>query len=348
MHHATAKAPARLDLAGGTLDIWPIHLLLPAPGVTVNVALDTPSRATVEPLEGRRIRLVSRDRGEEATYGAPADLARALDRGGAPLGLLGRAVRALAPDGGLVLQTESESPSGAGLGASSSLLVSVLAALLDAQDREDEIRPERLVPLAVDLETTLLGRPTGYQDFYPPLLGGCLALEGRPGGVVAERLDVDLDALAARLRLVWTGTPHVSGDTNWNTVRAFLDGEDATVAAIHEIAEASLAVRERLLADDLDGALRAVAREGSVRRRMAPGVTTPTIDALEEAVREVGAVGTKILGAGGGGCVLVVLPGPDAAAVDEVLERGPWRPLELRLTAEGLRLHARSRAPREG
>jgi D-glycero-alpha-D-manno-heptose-7-phosphate kinase len=340
MRRIVATAPARLDLAGGTLDIWPIHLVLPAPGVTVNVALDTPSRAEVGPADGTSIRLASADRAQSVTYPHPAALAEALGAGDAPLALLSRAVQAVAPEGGLTLETDSRSPSGAGLGASSSLLVSVLGALHAALGREDALGAERLVGLAVDLETSLLGRPTGYQDFYPPLLGGCLALEGRPGGVVAERLDVDLGTLAARLRLVWTGEPHVSGDTNWNTVRAFLDGEPATRAAILEIAERSRTVREQLRQGDLDGALASVVAEGSVRRRMAPGVTTPTIEALDGAVRQAGAVGTKILGAGGGGCVLVVLPGPDVAAVDAVLARGPWRALPLALAAEGLSIRA--------
>ena len=335
-----ATAPARLDLAGGTLDIRPIHLVLPEPGVTVNVALDMPSRAVVEPVASGGIRLASEDRDESVAYADPAALAAALCEGDAPLALLSRAVQAVAPAGGLALTTRSRSPAGAGLGASSSLLVSVLAALAAAQGRgEEDLRPERLVPLAVDLETAVLGRPTGYQDFYPPLLGGCLALEGRPGGVVAERLDVDLEALAARLRLVWTGEPHVSGDTNWHTLRAFLDGEPATRAAIHEIAELSRAVRDRLREGDLDGALASVVSEGSVRRRMARGVTTSTIDALDGAVRQAGAVGTKILGAGGGGCVLVVLPGPRVEAVEAVLARGPWRALPLALSAAGLAVH---------
>jgi len=339
MRPVTAVAPARLDLAGGTLDLWPIHLALPRPGVTLNVALDLPATANVRPRpDGRSVRLASADRGEEVEYDGPEALARALADGTARLPLLARAVAQVAPGGGLSLETRSTSPAGAGLGASSSVLVAALAALLAAQDREDEVVAERLVPLAVDLEAVLLRRPTGFQDFYPPLLGGCLALEGLAGGVRAERLDVDLAALAARLRLAWTGTPHVSGDTNWNTYRAFFDREPGAVASIGAIAEAARAAYDALRAGDLDGALEAVAAEGRVRARMAPGVTTETIEALDAAVRAAGAVGTKILGAGGGGCVLVVLPAGPCPEVDAVLASGPWERLPLALTGVGLSL----------
>ena len=64
-----------------------------------------------------------------------------------------------------------------------------------------------------------------------------------------------------------------------------------------------------------------------------------SIDALDLAARHAGARGTKICGAGGGGCVLVVLEDEAAGpAVDALLADGPWRPLPLRLTGTGLEL----------
>jgi D-glycero-alpha-D-manno-heptose-7-phosphate kinase len=74
---------------------------------------------------------------------------------------------------------------------------------------------------------------------------------------------------------------------------------------------------------------------------MAPGVTTPGIEALDEAMRATGALGTKICGAGGGGCVLILLPDPKnhprvGEAIDAALAAGPWEPLPLRLSAVGL------------
>ena len=109
------------------------------------------------------------------------------------------------------------------------------------------------------------------------------------------------------MRLVYTGAPHHSGITNWGTMRAYFDGEPTTVACLEEIAERSRAVRAALRQGDLDRALEAVVDEGRVRLRMAPGIATPTIHALDAAVRAAGALGTKVLGAGGGGCVLVIL-----------------------------------------
>jgi D-glycero-alpha-D-manno-heptose-7-phosphate kinase len=337
MQRVTASAPVRLDLAGGTLDIWPLYLTLPPPVITVNVALDLPAEVTLEPAPAGdpTIRLVSRDRAAEAVYRDLPDLSAGLRRAGGPLKLLALAVEALPPAGGFTLTTSATSPAGAGLGGSSALLVTVLGALQSARGETHE--SHRLRALAQDIEARVVRGPTGYQDYYPPLLGGLLELTGRPGGVDARPLPVDLASLERRLRLVYTGEPHESGLTNWGSLRAYMDGEEPTVRALSSIADCAREVADALRAGDLDRALEAVVDEGSVRRRMAPGVSTPAIEALDEAARAAGALGTKVCGAGGGGCVMVVLPaGAPPAGLSAALQRPGMRELPVRLVARGL------------
>ncbi|MDA1194723.1 MAG: hypothetical protein O2894_06020 [Planctomycetota bacterium] len=337
MRPVRARAPVRIDLAGGTLDIWPLGLCFPPGAVTVNAALDLPVEAEVRPAADETITLRSTDLACEAVYASRAELRRALDEGACELPLLGHAVLALAGRGGLCLTTNADLPAGSGLGGSSALLAATLGALDCAYGGALDARA--LQALAQDVETSLLRTPTGYQDYFPPLLGGCLALERRVGGLDVHPVPVDLAALAERLRLVWTGEPHHSGLTNWGAVRAYLAGEPATVEALGRIACAARGVWEALAAADLDGALQAMLADGAARHAMAPGIATPTIDALDRAVRAAGALGTKICGAGGGGCVLVLLPaGSSHSAIDRALEAGPGVVLPLRLTAEGLRL----------
>lgn len=330
-----ARVPLRIDLAGGTLDIWPLHLLLPQPAVTVNAAIDLPSLAWVTPAADTGIRLISRDLDKEVAYPDLAALEDALHRKVCPLPLVGEAVLAVRPEEGFTLTTLAESPAGAGLGGSSAMLCVVLGALLESMGRRPE--PRALQTLAQDVETRLLEKPTGYQDYFPAIHGGCLALEGAPGGVQVEALTVDLGTLNRRLRLVYTEVPHDSGLTNWGVLRAYLEGVPETVTALTELADISRTMRTKLRDWALDEALALVIADGAVRRRMAPGVTTAGIDALDKAVRAAGAMGTKVMGAGGGGCVLVVLEDETAGpAVDVVVAEGPWSPLPLRLVEHGL------------
>jgi D-glycero-alpha-D-manno-heptose-7-phosphate kinase len=329
--------PVRIDLAGGTLDIWPVHLVLPEPGVTVNVALDLPATAEVSALAGGRVEVESRDRGEKAAYDGPEALRKAVAAGGGPARLLARAVDAVCPEGGVRLVTSATAPAAAGLGGSSALLGCAVATLRRARGEKLDLEGTRR--LSQDLETWVVGGPTGYQDYYPPLFGGCLALEGRPGGVAVERLPVDLEALSRRLRLVYTGVPHESGITNWGALRAWFDREPATVGALTEIAGVARETRAALRRGDLDEALRRVVAEGKVRVRMAPGISTPGIAALDEAVRAAGALGTKVMGAGGGGSVLVVLRDErEPEGLARALATGGARALPCRLVQEGIRL----------
>ncbi len=329
----------RLDLAGGTLDIWPIHLTLPEPGVTVNVAVDLPARARVSPLPGGRVVLERLDRGERAERADAAALRAAIEEGGGPTRLLARAVEAVAPQGGLVLTTEATSPAGAGLGGSSALLACVIATLSRAVGKDRSL--EEVRRLAQDLETRVIHGPTGYQDYYPPLFGGCLALEGRPGGIAVERLPVDLDALSRRLRLVYTGAPRLSGVTNWGALKAWFDREPPTERAMREIAGLSRRVRDALRRGDLDAALPLVVEEGRVRTGLAPGIATEATRALDGAVRVAGAGGAAAMGAGGGGCVGAELERErEADAVDRAVAQAVaasgGRVLPCRAVAEGL------------
>jgi D-glycero-alpha-D-manno-heptose-7-phosphate kinase len=352
MRRVEGSVPVRLDLAGGTLDIWPIHLTLPEPGVTVNVAVDLPARVVVEPRDDRRVLLRSRDRGESAEHADLAALRRALAAPTpSPVRLLAMAVDAIAPPGGLSLTTDATSPAGAGLGGSSALLACVVATLWRAVGREASLEDVRR--LAQDLETAVIHGPTGYQDYYPALHGGCLALEGRPGGVAVERLPVDADALSARLRLVYTGAPRLSGVTNWGALKAWFDREPATQRAMLEIAGIARDLRAALRRGDLDRALHLVVEEGAVRTRLAPGIATDATRTVDAAARAAGALGTKVMGAGGGGCVLVVCrdgPAPHDldAALDAALASFGGRRLPCRVGGEGLVLRDGSPATAPG
>jgi len=341
MRRTVGRVPVRIDLAGGTLDIWPVHLTLPHPGVTVNAALDLPAEVTVEGLPSGAVEIRSVDQGESVRYASMGELRTHLATGGGATKLLARAIDAVVPEGGLRLTASATSPAGAGLGGSSALLACVVGTLAHAVGRP--LPSEAIRRLSQDLETWIIRGPTGYQDYYPPLLGGCLALEGGFGGVTVERLPVDLEALSRRLRLVYSGAPRESGITNWGAMRAWFDGEPATVAALEEIAGLSRELRAALRRGDLERACEVVVEEGRVRMRMAPGISTPAIEALDAAVRLAGALGTKVMGAGGGGCVLVVLPDEReasglGAALAEALATGGGRVLPCRLVAEGLAL----------
>lgn len=322
-------ARCRVDLAGGTLDIWPLGLLH-ARSRTVNLAIDLP--VTVE--------MARRESGyafasERAAGVAATPEALAADPETALLGVVVAAL-GLPP---VEVRWRSGSPRGAGLGASSALTVALLAAGQRLLERAPE-EPLGLAARARDLEAQLMGLPTGMQDHLPALLGGALALHHEPGGAVVERLDLDLERLGACLHLFYTGVSHFSAGNNWQIVRARLDGEAEVTALLERVARSAEALTEALRAGDLEAAGRLVGEEWRARRGLAPGISTPEIEAILAATAEAGAWGGKACGAGGGGCVVVLAPAGRRAEVAAAGAGGGGTVLRTRPTPEGLELGA--------
>ena len=327
-----ASAPTRIDLAGGTLDIWPLSVLVPG-AVTVNLAVELRAHATVEPRRDRRVEVVSADRKARALRALPL---RASDCTG-PLSLLLRLCAAFAPQSGLTLRTRAEAPAGAGLGGSSTLAMAVGAAL--ARFTKTPLRGEALLRRVMNLEAVELGVPTGNQDYLAALHGGLTAWHHEADGTRRERLPLP-PALGRRLVLAYTGQPRHSGFSNWDMFRRSIEGEATTLARMGEIARIARAMRDALLASDLDEAGRLLGEEGRLRYRLAPSVGTPLLRAADRAARRAGALGVKVCGAGGGGCLVAFAGEGRAAAVEQALEKAGARVLAAPPSAAGLRLRA--------
>jgi D-glycero-alpha-D-manno-heptose-7-phosphate kinase len=320
----TARAWCRADLAGGTLDIWPLGLFHPG-ARTVNVAIDLAVTVRVRPAEVYRVR-----QGESVVEAASAaELAASPE--GALVGVVA-AELALPP---VEIELASESPRGGGLGGSSAMVIALIAAVEKLQDREPST-PAARVRLARDLEARLMKLPTGIQDHYPGQLGGALEIRMAPGGEVVRRLGVDLEALGESLLVVYSGVSHFSAGQNWQVVRRRLDGERESVELFSGIAAAAAELSEALEAGDFPRVGFLMGREWSFRRRLAEGVSTPELERLLAAARESGAWGGKACGAGGGGCLAILCPPERRADVAAALTAAGGQVLRARPTGEPL------------
>ncbi len=306
----TAKAWCRVDLAGGTLDIWPLGLFHPQ-ACTINVAVDLAVSVRLRPMaKGYRVL-----QGESVVdAGSAAELVSHPESA-----LIGVAAAALdLPPFEAVLA--SESPRGGGLGASSAITVAFLTAAEEAFDHPRS-QPHERVAMARDLEARLMGLPTGIQDHYPALLGGALEIRPAPGGERVRRLDVDLATLAASLVVAYSGQSHFSAGNNWQVVRRRLEGEPEITGLFEGIAAAAAELRPALEAGELPRVGELMSREWSYRRRLAEGISTPVLEDLLQAAAAQGAWGGKACGAGGGGCLAILGPPERRSAIVAALER---------------------------
>ena len=303
------RAPVRADLAGGTLDLWPLYCLHPG-ATTVTVALRRGPRLRLFPDGAQPGSMVFRTPGT-----APLQLGRS----NTPRHLVAAVGFHYRPHGGLVVEVLEQPPLGSGLGGSSALAVALARGCLTLSGRR--VGPARLVAELRDLEAQVLAAPTGVQDYLAALHGGALAIHLDPGGAVTERLAVDLAWLQERLLIVYSGIAHASGMVNWEVYRARVDGEPRVGAALDAIAAAARACRAALLARDEVAVGQAIAAEWRARRTLAPAVNSPAIETLLRAGCRAGARAAKACGAGGGGSVLFWLPPERREAVRDAALR---------------------------
>jgi D-glycero-alpha-D-manno-heptose-7-phosphate kinase len=322
------SAPTRIDLAGGTYDIWPLYLLHDH-AQTINAALSLRAHCTLTSRRDYRVALVSDDTGESVDASGPDALG--VDR----LPLVARLVRHFAARG-VEVRTRSDSPVGAGIAGSSAMNVALTAALAAWTGRP--LADEALLTVAMNIEAQVIGVPTGVQDYRPALYGGVSAVELDVTGVRRVALGVDPAELEQRLVLVYTGASRQSGINNWDVMTRRIDGDRVVTAAFEGIRDAALGVREALERGDWAGVAQHLAAEWTHRKRLAPGVTTPAIDLLLARATAAGATAGKVCGAGGGGC-LVCLTAPDRRTeVAAALAAAGAKVLDCTIDTQGLQL----------
>jgi D-glycero-alpha-D-manno-heptose-7-phosphate kinase len=323
-----SSAPTRIDLAGGTYDIWPLYLFHDG-AQTINAAISLRAHCRLTTRRDHRLRLLSEDTGEEVEAADPAELGT--DR----LPLVARLARHFGARG-VDIHTRSDSPVGAGIAGSSALGVAVSAALAASTGRTMD--PEELLTVAMNIEAQVIGVPTGVQDYRPAMYGGVSAIELGVTGVHRAALSVDPRDLERRIVLAYTGASRQSGINNWSVMTRRIEGDPAVTAAFDGIRDAAAGVRHALERHQWKDVAMHVAAEWAHRRRLAPSVTTPAIDAMLDRAREAGARAGKVCGAGGGGCLFCLVEPDRRGAVVAALASAGAVVLPVTIETQGLTL----------
>ncbi len=313
-----AQAPCRADLAGGTIDLWPLYLFHSG-ALTLNFAVNILATCRVTPLKGRTIHLRSLDTKREEDFESFEQL-QARNRFRLPISA--RLLQFFAPKEGALIETDSESPAGAGISGSSALMIATTAALARFTNRH----------------LTLEQMRTGCQDYYPALYGGVSAIRLDADGIHREAVPIIPEEIESRFVLAYTGLPRKSGINNWEVFKSHIDGDKRVFRNFERIAEIARAMHQGLVAADWEEVGRLLREEWKLRRSNAPGITTPLIDKLIAVAGKHGGKAAKVCGAGGGGCVIFLVEKGSASRVATAIGDAGARVLPLQVARDGLRL----------
>jgi len=325
-----SSAPTRVDLAGGTIDIWPLYLFHPGAS-TVNFAINLRASCWIKTRDDGHIVLESRDRkvSFETELAAIEDLIHE-ER----LELISKLVHFFKPTVGFHLIANSEAPAGAGLGGSSALGIACIGALNRlVGNRYDE---HKFATIAANIETTVIRVPAGFQDYYSALYGGVNSIHYSADGIRRTALQVDEETLERRISICYTGEPRLSGTNNWEITKRHIDGDAELFGLFDGIRDSAQRIREALLKDDWQTVSATMREAYPNRKRLAPGVTTPQMDAIVERALQNGAEAAKVCGAGGGGCIAFLCAEGRREMVERALVEEGVEVLDWKLAREGL------------
>jgi D-glycero-alpha-D-manno-heptose-7-phosphate kinase len=337
MHVFRSKAPLRISLAGGGTDVSPYPE--EKGGAVLNCTIDKFAYTTLKVNENGPPSThvhsldynlaVNYERPEDLTYNGELDLVKAAlrvlrsgsDRNGA----------------GYDLFLHSDAPPGTGLGTSSTMCVALVGAF-QRYLREPWTSYE-VAELAYRIERVELGFKGGRQDQYAAAFGGFNFIEFLKDRTIVNPLKIPpdvLNELAYRLLLCYTGTGHYSNDIIERQQKSYTDGQRATVDALDATKQLAVDMKNELLRGNIDEMGRLLDQGWQLKKKFTEGISNARIDAFYQQARENGALGGKLVGAGGGGYILLFCDFERRAQVARALEKVGGRVVDFALEPSGL------------
>lgn len=305
----TKEGSVRVDLTGGTLDIPPINLII-KDVVTLNLATSLKAKVILTSTSDDGVEIISHDYNKKLFFKesefTPENIY--FNNYFKELTFIVQLLDHFEVRKNLRVEMSSGAPAGSGLGGSSSMGATLYSALCEFYkvpfDRDLGIRQVNMT------EGRILncGMP-GYQDYYPALYGGILALKPTISSVKVEQHFEEEFAkkLLSHLTLVFSGESRLSGINNWEVYKAFFDRNQMVINGLNAIAEISHKAYLALKNKNIEELTRYIGLEGEERRKLFPKILTPAMVNLKtELDAQFKNVGMKVCGAGGGGCFLIV------------------------------------------
>lgn len=321
------SAPARIDLAGGTLDLLPL-LSMFRENAVINLAVSLRADIKIKKTAAG-ITIINNNRARKETFSALDELAEANDTL-----LFYHALKAARISEGIEIAFETGSPFGAGLGGSSVLLIALLKGLFLFNG--SKIENDLLIDTAGEIEKEIIKGPVGKQDYIAAVHGGLNGIRfDESGKYFLESLEPSLDWLGEKTAVCFTGQEHFSGNTNFKIVDKCLNGDAETIRVMKALEANSNHIYEAIKTRDASALLGLLRLEMNLRKELLPGITTPRIELLREKAESLGGA-LKVCGAGGGGSVFVFFPERVPAEFSEFAVGNGARMLECGPDKKGL------------
>ena len=290
-----SKAPLRISFAGGGTDVPPYPQ--ERGGVVLSTTIDKYAYCSLTPNRHDAIRVSSLDYDVIADYRSTADLVY-----NGQLDLVKAAINVMGAPAGLDLFMHTDAPPGSGLGSSSAIVVALVGAFRELLRLP--LSTYEIAQRAYHIERVELQIQGGMQDQYAAAFGGINFIEFHPDTVIVNPLRIDpdtLNELEYHLVLCYTGKTRRSARIIERQVASYVGRSEEVVRALDGLKALTIKMKNALLRGHLHE-FGALLHEGwTLKTGLDKEITDPQIDELYHVARRHGAIGGKLLGAGGGG-----------------------------------------------
>lgn len=309
-----SRAPLRISFCGGGTDVTPFPER--EGGCVLSATINLYAFATLVP------------RSDNTIVAESLDLDQRLEREvglltpDGTLDLVQATLRAMGVRAGAELYLHADAPPGSGLGSSSTMVVALIGLVNEWCGMS--LTPYQIAELAFRVERAELGIPGGQQDQYGASFGGFNFIEFHGDHVVVNPLRLRapiLNELSYSLSLFFTGRTRDSGQIIQRQTQRVVEQDAGTLGALREMKQLTLQLKRSLLVGNIPEFGDLLHCAWLAKRSVAPGITTSHIDELYATARAHGAWGGKILGAGGGGYLLIAAPYRDRQRIVSALEQ---------------------------
>ena len=252
------------------------------------------------------------------------------------------ALRLAKIDKGIELQSFADVPANSGLGSSSTFTVALMNAL-HTYNRES-VPTKQLADEACHIEIDLLKEPIGKQDQYISAFGGISAITfDRDGSVHVERVPVRdevTEELESNLVIFYSGIERAASTVLSQQATSIAENKDSAVERMHRIKALGYETKRILLAGTLDEYGELLDEHWTNKRKLAAKMTDSVIDEHYDAAKKAGAIGGKLMGAGGGGFFMFYARPSERRRVYETMVARGLKPLRFRFDFDGARIVA--------
>jgi D-glycero-alpha-D-manno-heptose-7-phosphate kinase len=243
---------------------------------------------------------------------------------------------------GIEIQSFADVPANSGLGSSSTFTVALMNALHTY--KRESVPTRQLAEEACHIEIDLLKEPIGKQDQYISAFGGISAITfDRDGSVHVERVPVReevTEELESNLVIFYSGIERAASTVLSQQATSITGNTDSAVERMHRIKALGYETKRILLAGTLDEYGELLHEHWTNKRKLAAKMTDSVIDEHYEAARNAGAIGGKLMGAGGGGFFMFYARPSERRRVYETMVARGLRPLRFRFDFDGARIVA--------